>query len=52
MELFSFQKHQQKRRNIKGNNTKMKSNIPEEYDKIDFKIHIKNVVEGAVASKL
>ena len=30
----------------------MKSNVPEEYDKIDFKIHIKNVVEGAVASKL
>ncbi len=30
----------------------MKSNIPEEYDKIDFKIHVKNVVEGAVASKL
>ena len=52
VELFSFQKYQQKHRNIKGNNTKMKSNIPEEYDKIDFKIHIKNVVEGAVASKL
>jgi hypothetical protein len=52
VELFGFQKHQQKCRNIKGNNTKMKANIPEEYDKIDFKIHIKNVIEGAVASKL
>ncbi len=30
----------------------MISDIPEEYSKIDFKIHIKNVVEGAVASRL
>jgi hypothetical protein len=30
----------------------MISDIPEDYEKIDFKIHIKNVVEGAVASKL
>ncbi|MBA3749908.1 MAG: hypothetical protein H0X03_03275 [Nitrosopumilus sp.] len=30
----------------------MISDIPEEYNKIDFKIHIKNVIEGAVASKL
>jgi hypothetical protein len=30
----------------------MISDIPEEYNKIDFKIHIQNVAEGAVASKL
>ena len=30
----------------------MISDIPEKYNQIDFKIHIKNVAEGAVASKL
>jgi hypothetical protein len=30
----------------------MIADIPEEYNKIDFKIHIKNVIEGSVASKL
>lgn len=30
----------------------MISDIPEEYNNIDVKIHIKNVVEGSVASKL
>ena len=30
----------------------MISDIPEEYNKIDFKIHIKKVSEGAVASRL
>jgi len=30
----------------------MISDIPEKYNQIDFKIHIKNVAEGAVASEL
>ncbi len=30
----------------------MISDIPEEYNKINFRIHIKKVSEGAVASKL
>lgn len=30
----------------------MISDIPEKYNQINFKIHIKNVAEGAVASKL
>ncbi len=30
----------------------MISDIPDEYNKIDFKIHINKVSEGAVASKL
>ncbi len=30
----------------------MISDIPDEYNKIDFKIHINRVSEGAVASKL
>jgi hypothetical protein len=30
----------------------MISDIPEKYNQINFKIHIKNVAEGAVASRL